>query len=78
MKLTQPQVKEFQALYKARFGTDIDDDTARHESMQLIRLVSMIQPRTRLNVKMDMEINGNLVEPQSHTLKRAGHGKRPS
>ncbi len=75
MKLTQPQINEFQTLYKARFGTDIDYETAELEATQLIRLVSMIQPRNKLSIKMDMELNDTPLSGEAHVLEQAGYGK---
>lgn len=51
MQLSDAQVKEFQALYKKHFGKSISYEQAQADGMRLIRLVSLTQPRK----KMDME-----------------------
>ncbi|HEX4774937.1 MAG TPA: hypothetical protein VH234_05470 [Candidatus Saccharimonadales bacterium] len=70
MTLSKSAVKEFQAIYKARFGQPIEYKAAELEAMQLIRLLSKIQPRTELN--MNMGIN---VSDQGHIPNGTGYGK---
>lgn len=71
MNLTKPAVKEFQALYKAKFGQVIDYKTAELEASQLIALVSKIQPRNKLNMNMDITFKTD----QSRIPKGIGDGQ---
>jgi hypothetical protein len=73
MRLTKLQINKFQALYKARFNKDITYGAAELEAVQLIRLVSSIQPSNSRYMKMDMEISGDTTKPD-HAPLGAGNG----
>lgn len=42
MELTKKDVKEFQDLYKSKFGKEIDAQTARHKLTMLVRQMAVI------------------------------------
>ena len=42
MALSDENIKEFQALYKERFGKDISKEDASEQGMKLLKLVSII------------------------------------
>ncbi|MEK7621426.1 MAG: hypothetical protein AAB395_03690 [Patescibacteria group bacterium] len=52
MNITDKDVAEFQTLYKARFGKDIDRTEARDKLSKLVRQMEIVyQPITKKQVK---------------------------
>jgi len=52
MNITDKDITEFQALYKARFGKDIDRTEARDKLLKLVRQMEIVyQPITKKQVK---------------------------
>ena len=48
MRLTDEHIRKFQAIYKARFGTDLTEDEAREKGVSLARLMLLIyKPMTK-------------------------------
>lgn len=42
MDITEKDVKEFQKLYKSKFGKDVDTQTARHKLTLLVRQMEIV------------------------------------
>ena len=52
MNITDKDITEFQALYKARFGKDIDSTEARDKLSKLVRQMEIVyQPITKKRFK---------------------------
>jgi hypothetical protein len=52
MNITDKDITEFQTLYKARFGKDIDRTEARDKLSKLVRQMEIVyQPITKKQVK---------------------------
>jgi len=48
MQILDKDVSEFQALYKAKFGKELDSQTARHKLTMLVRQMEIVhQPITK-------------------------------
>lgn len=51
MEITEKDVKEFQDLYKAKFGKELDYQTARHKlTMLVLQMKTVYQPITQEQV----------------------------
>ena len=51
MDITEKDVKDFQKLYKSKFGKDIDPQTARHKlTMLVLQMKTVYQPITQEQV----------------------------
>lgn len=51
-RLTKSDVTKFQSLYKARFGVDLDYQTAYEKAAKLVRMVELVyQPITKKQLK---------------------------
>lgn len=42
MQITDEQIREFQDLYKKRFGVEIDKEDARERGLRLARLIELV------------------------------------
>lgn len=52
MEITDKDVKEFQDLYKSKFGKELDYQTARHKlSMLVLQMKTVYQPITKEQVE---------------------------
>jgi len=48
MEITEADVKEFQDIYKAKFGKELDSKTARHKlTMLVLQMKTIYQPITQ-------------------------------
>ncbi len=71
MDITDEDVKDFQKLYKSKFGKELDSQTARHKlTMLVLQMKTVYQPITKEQVeelarrdamKEDAEALANLI-----------------
>lgn len=51
--LTDKNIEDFRAIYKARFGKEITEEYARHHAPRLVRLMELVyKPMTKAGMEM--------------------------
>jgi hypothetical protein len=61
MTLTDKNIEDFRAIYKARFGKEITEEYARHHAPRLVRLMELVyQPMTKTDMEMVLKRQAEL------------------